>query len=144
MALILTTFLHSGFSEVSVSFLFISASSSGVSLTVWFCSSPQKHITAFLHRPGCSSGSVTEEWKVMKMLWCRRSQCIYVCQDSACYQLCPKSWNIVGYQPNRPFRGPPSPLYDASGSKPVDITGKRKGFFTVTHDGERGSVSDLS
>lgn len=67
--MILTTFLHSGFSEVSVSFLFISASSSGVSLTAWLCSSPQKHITAFLHRPGSSLGSVEEEMKVMKMFW---------------------------------------------------------------------------
>lgn len=120
----LTTFLHSGFSEVSVSFLFISASSSGVSLTVLLCSSPQKHITAFLHRPGCSSGTTKEELKVIRLPVCRCSHCVYVCQDSACYHLRSKSWNLVGYQPKRPVQGPPSPLYDASGSKPVDITGK--------------------
>lgn len=55
MAFALTMFLQRGFSEVSVSFLFSSASSSGVSFGAFFWSSPQKPMTIFLQNPGSSS-----------------------------------------------------------------------------------------
>lgn len=71
MALALTMFLHRGFSEVSVSFFCSSASSSGLSLGAFFCSRPQKHITAFLQKPGSSSGSAMEDTRAMrKLCWC--------------------------------------------------------------------------
>ncbi|TNN71348.1 hypothetical protein EYF80_018426 [Liparis tanakae] len=44
----------------------ISACSSGLSGGACCCSRPQKHITAFLQKPGSSSGSVTGETKTMK------------------------------------------------------------------------------
>ena len=57
MALALTTFLHMGFSEVSVSCLCSSACSSALSLGAVDFSKPQKLNTAFLQQPGSSVGS---------------------------------------------------------------------------------------
>lgn len=84
--LTLTMFLHSGFSEVSVSFRFSSASSSSVSLTCWFCSSPQKPMTSLLHKPGLSGFSVMEEGTAMKRKML--GDCVHVCRQSAHYPLC--------------------------------------------------------
>jgi len=72
-AFALTTFLHSGTSDVSVSFFCSSACSSGLSGGACCCSRPQKHITAFLQKPGSSSGSVMEETKTMN------KSCLGVC-----------------------------------------------------------------
>lgn len=74
MALTLTTFLHRGFSDVSVSCFFSSACSSGLSSGAFFWSSPQKHMTAFLQKPGSSSFSVTQRLQTKKVWFLNKNE----------------------------------------------------------------------
>ena len=142
MALALTTFLQRGTSEVSVSFLWSSSSSSGVILAAFCCSRPQKHITAFLHKPGSSSGSVVEKTKGDEENRLCALEKAHICifkhvwyGISVDYHLSP-CWNL-GYQSSHPVRGLPSPQCSSSGSNKVDTTAQNNtahGLKPIIHE----------
>lgn len=127
----LTTFLHSGTSEVSVSFFCSSASSSLLSLGPFFCSNPQKHMIAFLKKPGSSSSSVREEnqWGKSACVCVHAQRKAYMlCLGCICgkYRLFPFCLHRHHHRSIHPVQGPPSPLCYSSGPNTDDIARQHK------------------
>jgi hypothetical protein len=74
MPLMLTTVLHKGFSEVSVIFIFIAASSSLVSLGPLPWSNPQNRSYARLKNPFLSSGTSVSREKHKRIIEYKRKR----------------------------------------------------------------------